>query len=749
MLKKITRIVTNHPVITISITLIMTIVFFYGLTRVKIVTDTREMLLRGNPVAVAFDEANETFGGMEFVIVAIESDNIFTYDVLNEVYELTNDLEKIKGVRSVTSIVNIEEIRGIEHGIEVRGLIEDIPSSKEKLNQLRNRILSDKDYAGNIVSEDGKVTTIMVQLGTQINRPEVVYNIKEVVKGINLTTHLIGSPVLESYITDNVMKDLIRLIPIAILVVIAILFFIFKNLQGVIVPLLVVIISTIWAVGLMGFCGIYFSNISSILPIILISVGTAYVIHIIAHYQEESISESSKTSALNKTISIMGLPVILAGITTMVGFAANIFSPVRPIKEMGMFTAFGVGVALLLSISLVPAVLSMLRVSKPRVQKKDGLLRSLLDKISTLTTRRPKTVLIGAGIIGLLALIFIPRLNIEFDLMSFFKSGSSPYIALNLINDKFGGADLIQLVVKGDIQEPDVLKHIEQLQEEIEKIEILGESYSIVNVLKDVNKALHEGNPDYKILPSSREEVVQYLLLLSLGGAEGLDRILSFGYDQAVIQTMVAISSSSEREAMIASINESSAKIFEDVDAEVIVTGVPVLGREIVELLVKGQFQSLAVAILFVLILMIVVTRSFVYGIFCIIPITLTILLNFIVMYWTNVPLDMVTAMIASIGIGVGIDYSIHFFNRYKVEKGNGKTPEEAIRFATITTGQAIFYNAIVVGIGFSVLIFSQVPPLGTFGWLIGLIMLFSSCGALTVLPSLLVLRDRVVSKGG
>lgn len=750
MLKKLNRLVTSHPVITIVITLVLTGFFFYGLTKVTIVTDVGKMLPEENLKIIAFNEVDETFGGAEFIMVALESGNIFTYDVLSDIDYLTNELEKIKGISNIRSIINVEEIKGVEDGIEVVDLIEEIPSSEEGLKQLRNRILLDEEYAGNIVSKDGKVAAIVIQLQANANKSQVVHKINEVIQNADLEEkiYFMGTPIMEDYIRSNIRDDMKRLIPIVIFVVIIVLFLTFQNLLGILLPLIIVMISTVWAIGLMGFLKIPLSNVSNIMPVILISVGTAYGIHILAHYQEELAFGSSKKEAIEKTISTVGLAVILAGITTVMGFAANSFSPLRPIREFGIFTAFGVGVAFFISVTFIPAILFLLRTSRSKTfskRGKNGLLMLLLKKVAILTTKSPKVVLIVTVIVGLLALVIIPRLSTEFDLMSFFKPNSPQRIAFNLVKEKFGGSDLIQVAVKGDIQEPDVLKSMEQFQDEIKEIGILGRPYSVVNVLKDVNEALHEGDPHYKVLPSSSEEVAQYLLLLSLGGAEDLDGIISFGYDQALIQARVAIigSSSEEKERMIKNVEESIERNFNNENTKVVLTGMPVLEQEMTNLLVKGQLQSLAVAVLFVLILMVIVTRSFIYGTFCIIPIVLTVILNFGVMSWLKVPLDLVTAMIACVAIGIGIDYSIHFLNRYKVEKRDGKIIEEAIKVATITTGQAILCNAIAVGLGFLVLVFSSFPPLGRFGWLIALTMLFSSCGALVVLPSLLILRDR------
>ncbi|MCK4235197.1 MMPL family transporter, partial [candidate division WOR-3 bacterium] len=285
----------------------------------------------------------------------------------------------------------------------------------------------------------------------------------------------------------------------------------------------------------------------------------------------------------------------------------------------------------------------------------------------------------------------------------------------------------------------------EHLQNDIEKIEILSKPTSIVNLLRKTNRALNEGKPEYEILPKTEEEVAQYLLLLSMGGSDQLDNMVSFDYDQALIQSRVSTTKNSERNKMINKVEEAIEKHFNS-NNEVVLTGSPILAHNMVNLMIIGQLQSLGLAILLVFILMVIISRSLAYGMFCTIPIMLTVIMNFGIMGWFKIPLDVASAIIASIVIGIGIDYAIHFFSRYKEELAIGKSVEEAIRITISNTGQAIFYNAIAVGLGFLVLIFASMPPLARFGWLIALTMFFSSIASMTVLPALLLLRDRRLS---
>ena len=745
MLEKLTKWVGKYPKTVIVVIILLTVFFCFGLTKINICMDAKSLLPEGDPVVAAFDEVNETFGGVEFVMVILDMDEVFTTSALHEIDRLTNDLERVKGVNSVMSITNIEEIKGVEGGIEVVELIEEIPTSESELQKLKNRVLSDDDYTGQIVSKNGEMTLVLVQLMPNVDRERLISDVKEVVQKLELDekAYLTGEPVMENEGGKIAGRDMGKLIPIAILVMIAILFLSFRDIRGIVLPLLIAIVTVIWTLGLIGYVGIPLSITGIIMPIILISMGMAYGIHILARYREELSLGLDKLQALNKTVVAVGLACFLASITTIIGFGSLYTSSIRPIKEFGLFTAIGVGIAFIITVTLFLAFLFLLPPDRRALDKKRKVfLKGILDKWANFIVGRTKIVLISACLLALLASVGIPLISTETSFENAFNPDGPIILAYNIVKENFGGTKFIQVVVRGNIQDPKVLQAMENFQNEIGKIEIMGRPTSLVNILRKTNKAMHEGESEYEILPETEEEVAQYLLLLSMGGSDQLDSVLSFDYDQALIQARVASMSTSEQDKVIEEVQRAIKKCFSS-DVEVVLTGSLTLEPTVAKLIVSGQLQSLALAILCIFILMIILSRSLAYGIFCTIPVSLTVILNFGIMGWFKIPLDIASAMIASIAIGIGIDYAIHFFNRYKEELAIGKSVEEALKISISNTGQAIVYNAAAVGLGFFVLIFSSMPMMGYFGWLIALTMFFSSTASMTILPALLFLRDR------
>ena len=383
MLEKLTKWVSKYPIIVIAVIILLTVFFYFGLTTVEVVTEDKDMLPEGHPTVVAYDEVDETFGGAEFAMVLLDMGEVFTAGALREIDRLTLDLEEVNGVSSVLSITNIEEVRGVEDGIEVVELIEEIPTSREELQTLRQRVLSDDDYAGQIVSTNGEMALVLVQLLPLADTENVVRDIKALIQKLELDkeAYLTGGPVIGDELDKMAGRDMGRLLPLAILVIIAILYLSFRTIRGVVLPLLIVVITVIWTIGLMGWAGVPLSMIGNIMPIILISMGIADGIHILTRYREELSQGTDKWKSLTKTMVAVGLACFLTSITTMIGFGSLYTSSVRPIKDFGLFTAIGVGMAFVITVTLFLAFLFLLHPDRKILdEKRPPLLKGILRK---------------------------------------------------------------------------------------------------------------------------------------------------------------------------------------------------------------------------------------------------------------------------------------------------------------------------------------------------------------------------------
>ena len=744
------RIVRRYPGWIISVVGLITAVFAYGVLQLEFSTDVQSFFAEDDPRLASFKWVNETFGSSTYVLAVVSADgNLFTVPVIQAIDALTQELGRLPGVASVRSITNVESVRGTLWGIEVAPVMDELPTSEAAAARFRERLLASETVAERFVSGDEQHTMILVQLSRSQDTDALVQSVREVVSRYTdrLSVRLTGHPALTQQLNQELRADVIRLMPPVLLIIVAVLYLSFRTATGVLLPLAAVGISVIWTMGLMGFLGVSLSQLGAAIPVVLTSVGSAYGIHVLRRYDEEWRRHGDGRAAAEQTVRSVGLAVVMSGLTTVVGFVSNAFTGIVRIREFGVFMGVGVAVALLISVVFIPAVLVVARRNRTAPRGATPMSGAeatggFLERLAAVVTGRPAVPLATAVVLAAAAAAGFARLEVDTDYLRFFDARSEARQAYQLVQDKFGGVDSVQIVLEGEILEPETLRAMEALQAELDAMPRLTGAMSVVNIVKEVGRALNEDDPAYEVIPETRAAVAQYLLLLSMSGDSTLDQFLTLDQTTAKIEVPVSTTSAQEREEVLRRIDELAQEKLGPY-GQVTVTGLPYLVDGMAEMITTGQVQSLILSITGVLLLLWVMVGSLAKGLLCILPILLTIAINFGFMGWAGMNFDVVTALVASIVVGVGIDYSIHVYSRYSEEVRNGLEPPGAAAATLATTGRAVILNAAAVAAGFLVLLLSTFPPLRVFGFLIALTMGVSSAAALTVLPALFVLVER------
>lgn len=749
------RKVAKFPKVVIVMVVLLTVVFGFYAGRVGITTDIKSFFPEDHPQVISYDEINEKFGGADRIMVALTTSDVFSLTSLSTIEQLTHELEQTSGVTNVRSLTTIDEIAGSEWGIDVIPLIGEIPTEQQELAALRERVLKDDMYVGTIVSSDGTGALHVVEVDPGSSAVEVALSIQELLESIDVPggqLYLTGTPVLNAVLADSMQADLMKLFPIVLLLVAVILFLYFRNLRGVILPFVTVLISVVWTLGLMGILGKQLSPLNAVMPVLLVSLGSAYGIYIIARYNDELLEGADREKAVRQTLQSVGISVLLAGTTTIAGFASNVSSSITLMKDFGLFTAYGVFVALLISLTFIPALLLLLPVPKKVVAKKgegqDRMLARVLGRVAHLVVTKKRLVLVTMALVLAVALLGIPQLSTDSNFFNFFADDTAPKIAYEMVKDKFSGSESVEIVISGDLLDPEVLHAMENLQTDLEQTGLVGRPQSIVNILQRVNMGLNDGDPAFEVLPATRELAAQYLLLMEMSGGEMLEQFLTLDYGQARIQALVRDSSNEATTRLFSEIDTLFAKYFAHLDVEVAQTGIVALLDALASMIIEGQISSLFMALLTVFVIVLLLLRSWEGSLFSTMIVASTILINFGVMGWLGIPLDIVTVLISSIGVGVGVDYSIHIYTRYQEERQE-HDPAQSVTNAIIHTGKAIVTNAGSVIAGFLILLLSSFPPFRYFGSLVTMTMFVASASAMLVLPALILLRwEKKVGKG-
>ncbi len=752
-MKTIRDFVHRFPKLIVLITLAVTAFLGYHAFDITINTDLKHMFPEDDPAVETFDRISEKYGGTEYIVFVLGDDNILDVRSLRLIDSLTVAFGKIAGVTQVQSITNIEEIRGEGFTIEVGQLVPELPKTEEEAQAIQQKVQNNSRYIGTLVSDVFRYANILVQLNPQADKKHVIDAIERIRSETDIPgeSYLTGSPVLTEEIAESMKGDIVRLLPFVTLVVMAILFWGFRSKRGVGLPIIIVLISLICTIGFFAWLNQPLSIVSTALPVLLVSVGSAYAIHLLARFYEDQYHGLEKEQAVSESILNVGIAIVMAGFTTVAGFSSLGFSQLSIIKDFGLLTAFGIFVALIISITFLPA--SLLILQAPRrfeAAEKRLWLDFLFDRITIMVRKSYGVVLvITVGIVGLSAWV-IPEIQPETNYITFFPRNSNVRQAHDLVNSKFGGASSFEIIidtgVTNGIEDPQFLANVQQFQDDIAEIELLSHPISVVDLLREENRALHGDDPQYDRLPESG--IAQYLLLLESDDNAILENFIDFDHRELRIRVMNASTESRVTKQILGNVYHLVDTYFGNRNYDITVTGVPVLGEKLMDMILSSQIRSLISAVLFAFVITSVLLRSPRRGLFCSIPIAVTVLVNFGIMGWSAVPLDVATSMIASVAVGIGIDYSIHFYTRYEEELGKNGDVRYSLERAIHMVGRANYFNASAVIAGFLVLLFSTFPPLRMFGLLSSVTMGVAFLGAMLLLPSLILashsLRQRL-----
>ena len=721
---------------------------FFGneIRSLKIDADILRSLPDEDPDARLLKKIGENFGGNNMGVIILETDNIYQTSVLEHIQLLTDTLANIDGITTVSSLTNIINIKGGDYGIEIGKLVDEyeMPESPKDFQILRNNILNNEMYKGSIVSEDETSTLIIFNLDNNSDVNAIAKNVIRKTEELNLPEKLyyIGSPMLLTYISDLMRDDLTNLLPLAFLVIAFILFLSFRSISGVLLPLLIAIIAIVWSLGSMAFLDIKMSMISNNIPIILLAIGSAYTIHVINRINK--VSQSKETDVIARALAFVLIPLILAALTTIIGFVSFIFGAyLNMIVDFGIFTALGTLFASLLSIFFVPAILEVVNYKRKKniKQKEHSFLTNyFLKPINALLIKRPKTILTIWMVLIAISIVGMSSIKRSVDIQEYFKKNNPTRLAENIMIEKFGGTKPIFVHFKGNMQSPKVLKTMIQTSEYMEKSPDVYTSMSIAKLIAEINLNI----TNTRGIPNKSEQIEQLWFLLE--GNEVLNRFVNEDLTEGIIISKFK-SPDNESKKEFAKYMRAFIATNSSEDCEIEITGMPFVDITMDQSLINSQIGSILIAILFVIILVGIILRSWISGLYASIPIIATIMLLFGFMGLTGISLNIATVLVASVALGIGIDYSIHIISHFNQSYKKSQDLYASIQESILISGNAIIINVISVSAGFLILVFSEMVPLQYFGLLIALSMVSSCLGALTLLPSILILMNRNKSK--
>ncbi|MDH3973916.1 MAG: efflux RND transporter permease subunit [Deltaproteobacteria bacterium] len=765
-MKKVNHWVIAHPKTVLLMLLILTIFMASRLPGLRSETNLEAMFPDDHPTVTYNDQVEEWFEVKDSIVVGIFNkgkSGIYNGETLALIREITDGLRDMDGILNrkksdVVSLASLDNVVGTDFGMDVTPFMKEVPGTAEEISALRAAVEDNEMVNGTIVSRDGTGAIIMAMIERDDKQVVMYRKVKELIGSLDkgeTEVVLAGRPVIEGVFAATMQHDMPKMMRITILVILGVLLFTFHTLRGVFLPIILVIITLLWTFGTMAIFGVPIYTVMTMMPVILLAVGCADAIHILSKYYDEVIHHphESKVTVVYNTMEELAPPVIMTSITTMAGFLSLLSSELMPMRFFGLFVATGIFYALILSITFLPATLSLLplKVStrkKRRFEEHGSFTHvdyagKLLGLLARIINTRPGFMYVVTFIFIALGGYGLAQIKVSASLVKQFNEEHPVPRADEKLNSHFGGTNLLNIVVEGKeaevIKNPAILKGMDSLQAFMLEDPDIGESISIAEYLKRMNRVLNENRKEMFKVPETRDLAAQYLFLYSMSGdPTDFDSVVDYNYQKANIRFQIKTDESSVIKSVLNRADEGIAKFFPGKDVTLKKAGTVAISDAFIDLIISGQIWSIFLSIILIFILTAIEFKSVVAGLCCIIPISVSAFFNFGFMGFIGIPLDVSTALTASMAIGIGVDYAIHMVNKYRLEARGGKSPHEVTRTTLLTAGRAIWYNALVVALGFLVLLSANLVPQQKLGMMISLTMMTCFGGAAMFLPVLL-----------
>ena len=742
---KFANLVVRYRWSILVIVVLLTVFFGYQLKHLKVDSNVVDSLPKNDSIVRSFKEVGERFGGNEMGMIIIKNENVLNPDVLNIIHQITDTLTETSGILSVTSLTNMMDIKTDGDNFKIGNLIDSInwPKNKGEADRLKNEIVKNDMVAGNLISKDGTAAIIFFTFQADANIQQVSDKLTEKVATLHLPVkyYFYGSSFITKYVADVVAYDLIKLIPIAFLVIAVILFLSFRSVRGIILPLLTAGLAIVWAMGTFVMFGFRLSMVSNNVPIIIIAVGSAYTIHVLNQVNYNKNKE--RKIAVMEALCFIAVPVIFTALTTMVGFLSFIVgSYLSMIKDFGLLAALGTFYSAFLALVFVPALISIMPAHRQNnkekhLKKRKSLLSIyILFPLYRLVTRHSYLIIVIWIVLFIVSISGVFMIKRSVTVSGYFKPNHPISVAEKIMQEKFGGSKPLFVVFKGDMQNPKVLDGMLEMEKYMQNNQFVSGTQSVADIIAKLNNAMGSKQG----IPENEEQIQQLWFLLDQ--QKSMSQLVTENLDQGIIIVKfndIGLKNIIEfNKYMQPYLTAHPSK-----DYTVEMTGMPFINARMDSSLIKSQIGSLIVAILLVILLVSLIFWSIVKGLYASLPILATIAVLFGIMGLTGIPLNMVTVLVASIAMGIGIDYSIHFISHFNYSLNKYRNLNLAIKETMLISGKAIIINFISVTAGFLVLLFSELVPMIYFGVLIAFGMLGSSLGALTLLPAMFLIKSK------
>ena len=741
-------------------------------------TDPENLLEPDEPVRVFHNEAKKRFDLSDTIVVGVVREDhpngVFNPVTLAHVYELTEFAKTLRfedpehpgrtaGVIEVDMVAPsmVDHMRQAGPGtIAFEWLMSRPPATDKEALAIRDKALSNPLLVGQMVAESGKALCLYLPLTDKMLSYEIYTALREKIEEFGGTEkyHIAGLPVAEGAIGVEMFSEMVIASPLTMLLIFGMLYAMFRKWVLVVLPMLIATIVVVATLGAMIALGFPVHILSSMMPIFLMSISICDSIHVLSEFFDGYTPEKGRKKTIRQAMRHLFMPMLYTSLTTSAGFFSFMTTDIPPARVFGAFVGIGVLLAWVVTILLVPAYIMlipkrMLRNFGLSLQEIEAgsLLTRLLQRLGKFACKRAKLVLFVVAVVVAVSVVGITRINVNDNYAKRFAVGHPIRDADTALNRLFGGAYSASLVLEteapessGAFKRPDVLEYMAAMQAWLKDSGYVGKSTSLADIVCKVHQELIDGSPANYRIPHSPQAVAECVMQYQQGHKpHDVWHFVTPDFDAANIYMQFASGDSTRTEAAVKAVAAYMERNEPPVPLKSRWAGLHYVNYVFQGKMFWGMLQSLAGSFVIVSLMMMVLFRSVIWGLVCMVPLTLTILFIYGALGFLGLNFDMPVTVLGAISLGIAVDFAIHFLERSRQLSAETGSWKNTVPRMFGEPARAISRNVIIIALGFLPMLIASLVPYKTTGILLFSILSISGVATLFVLPSLLTVGRR------
>lgn len=728
---------------------LFTLFFGRQASRLRSEWNEHEELGSRDPEVHYFKNFIQRFGGQEYLLVVLQTDDVFRPEFLGYLRDLTERLRAVPQATEVVSLATVSLLRGQGDSARVAPFYEEPPATAEAAEGLRREALGQASWVGSLFSADGTTACINVMLPALANDldervapAEAAVDLLRQYPHPGVTADVTGLSPLTRDMRVALRRDLRRFLALTPALILACLYWAFRTRRGVLASAAAIGLSVTWGMGLLVVGGGTLNIGTSLMPTLIAVNCLSYAIHWLNAYHESCARGNDHRAILVRTMVHLAPAMSLAALTTAIGFGSLGLSDLRSIRQLGIVSGLGILLAGLICLVLVPVLLSFLPLPARRAHRHRSFrwLRQGLWRLGGFVARDRWRIPFALASVLVVSALGMRRIQVETQVVRYLPESAPSIRGLEAVNKRLAGFDVLELVLEGapgTFREPWALREMERLQRQVTGLPGVDLVVSANDLLREAHRARQPeaASADLVALPETAGQIAEYRLLYSVSGHGGLvDSFLARDGSAARLSARIRTLTTADHLRLIGAIERFAAQNL-DSRLALRTTGMVKIFAGELHALIRSLILSFGLSFLLIAGLLALQLRSVRAGLCAMIPNVLPIALGLGLMGFLDIPLSASTVMLASVGIGISVDDTIHFLSRYRRERGAERSAASAARRTLLGTGRAMVYSALGLAAGFSVLAFSSFRPNREFGILTAFIMVVALLADLFVTP--------------